>query len=49
MNWNSSVTYTINKNKIKKMMPATVTPSGVPVEPMKEMQIGGTDGYRMIL
>lgn len=49
VNWNSSVTYTINKNKIKKMMPATVTPSGVPVEPMKEMQIGGTDGYRMIL
>lgn len=47
--WNSNLTYTINRNKIKKLMPATVTPSGVPVEAMTEMNMGGTDGYRMIL
>lgn len=49
VNWTSSVTYTINKNKIKKLMPATTTPSGVPVDAMPEMNMGGTDSYRMIL
>lgn len=49
VNWTSNLTYTINKNKIKKLMPATTTPSGAPVEAMPEMNMGGTDGYRMVL
>lgn len=49
VNWTSNLTYTINKNKIKKLMPATTTPSGIPVEAMPEMNMGGTDGYRMVL
>lgn len=49
VNWTSNLTYSINKNKIKKLMPATTTPSGAPVEAMPEMNMGGTDGYRMVL
>lgn len=49
VNWTSNLTYSINRNKIKKLMPATTTPSGTPVEAMTEMNMGGTDGYRMIL
>lgn len=49
VNWTSNLTYTINKNKVKKLMPATTTPSGTPVDAMPEMNMGGTDGYRMIL
>lgn len=49
VNWTSNLTYTINKNKIKELMPATTTPSGVSVDAMPEMNMGGTDGYRMIL
>lgn len=49
VNWKSNLTYSLNKNKIKKLMPATKTPSGVPVEAMSEMDMGGTDGYRMML
>lgn len=47
--WNSNVTYTINRNKIKKLLPKTTTPSGAPIEGMSEMNMGGTDGYRMVL
>lgn len=49
VNWTSNLTYSINKNKIKKLMPATTTPSGAPVDAMPEMNMGGTDGYRMVL
>lgn len=49
VNWTSNLTYSINRNKIKQLMPATTTPSGTPVEAMTEMNMGGTDGYRMIL
>ncbi len=49
VNWISNVTYTINKNKIKELLPATTTPSGRPVSAMTEMDMGGTDGYRMKL
>lgn len=49
VNWTSNLTYSINRNKIKQLMPATTTPSGTPIEAMPEMNMGGTDGYRMIL
>lgn len=49
VNWTSNLTYSINRNKIKQLMPATTTPSGTPVEAMTEMNMGGTDGYRMVL
>lgn len=49
VNWTSNLTYSINRNKIKQLMPATTTPSGTPIEAMTEMNMGGTDGYRMIL
>lgn len=48
VNWNSTLTYTINRNKIKELLPETVTPTGAVVS-MNEMNMGGTDGYRMIL
>lgn len=49
VNWTSNVTYTINKNKVKELLPATTTPSGRPVSAMTEMNMGGTDSYRMKL
>ncbi len=48
VNWTSNLTYTINRNKIKELLPETVTPTGAVVS-MKEMNMGGTDGYRMVL
>lgn len=46
--WNSNLTYSINRNKIKQLLPETETPLGTKVS-MSEMNMGGTDGYRMIL
>ena len=48
VNWTSTLTYSINKNKIKELLPETVAPTGAVVS-MKEMNMGGTDGYRMML
>lgn len=48
VNWTSNLTYSINRNKIKQLLPPTETPSGTIVS-MSEMNMGGTDGYRMVL
>lgn len=48
VNWNSNLTYSINRNKIKQLLPPTETPFGATVS-MSEMNMGGTDGYRMVL
>ena len=48
VNWTSNLTYSINRNKIKQLLPPTETPFGTTVS-MDEMNMGGTDGYRMIL
>lgn len=48
VNWTSNLTYSINRNKIKQLLPPTETPSGSIVS-MSEMNMGGTDGYRMVL
>lgn len=48
VNWTSNVTYSINKNRIVELLPEKVTPTGATVS-MREMNMGGTDGYRMVL
>ncbi len=48
VNWTSNFTYSINRNKIKQLLPPTETPLGAVVS-MSEMNMGGTDGYRMVL
>ena len=46
--WSSNLTYTLNRNKIVELLPETTTPLGTTVS-MREMNMGGTDGYRMVL
>lgn len=46
--WNSNVVYSINRNKIVQLLPEHISPTGAVVS-MKEMDMGGTDGYHMIL
>ena len=48
INWTSNATYSINKNRIKELLPETIAPTGAIVK-MSEMNMGGTDGYRMVL
>ena len=46
--WNTNLVYSINKNVIKELLPRKQLPTGGFVE-MDEMNMGGTDGYRMVL
>lgn len=46
--WNTNFIYSINKNVIKELLPRKQLPTGGFVE-MDEMNMGGTDGYRMVL
>lgn len=46
--WNTNVTYSINDNTIKELLPRKQLPTGGYVE-MHEMNMGGTDSYRMVL
>lgn len=45
--WNSVLVYSANRNTIKQLLPKTRTIFGE--VSMDEMNMGGTDGYRMIL
>lgn len=46
--WNSNFTYSINRNKIKQLLSEKEMPDGTKIR-IDEMNMGGTDGYRMIL
>ena len=46
--WNTNLTYSLNENTIKELLPRKQLPTGGYVE-MDEMNMGGTDGYRMVL
>ena len=46
--WNSSLVYSLNKNKIKKLLPSYTTPSGETIS-MNEMDMGGTGSCKTIL
>ena len=46
--WNSNLTYSINRNNIVQLLRPTELPNGT-IYSMPELNVGGTDGYRMIL
>lgn len=46
--WNASLVYSLNRNKIKQLLPRYVTPGGEEIS-LTEMNMGGTPSYRMML
>ncbi|MGV8094738.1 MAG: SusC/RagA family TonB-linked outer membrane protein [Mangrovibacterium sp.] len=46
--WNSSLVYSLNRNKIKQLLPSYTTPDGEEIS-LTEMNMGGTPSYRMML
>ena len=48
VDWNSTFTYSMNRNKVVQLLPETILSNGFPVA-MPELHVGGTDSYRMEL
>lgn len=48
VNWNTSLVYSLNRNKIKQLLPSFKISDGQEVS-ISEMNMGGTGSYRMIL
>lgn len=48
VNWNSNLVYSLNQNEIVTMLPETVLSNGETVK-LDQLDMGGTDGYKMIL
>lgn len=46
--WNSNLVYSLNQNKIVTLLPETVLSNGETVR-LDRLDMGGTDGYKMIL
>lgn len=49
LNWNSTLTYSLNRNKIKELLPHWTNPITGEIISLSELDMGGTGSYKMIL
>jgi TonB-linked SusC/RagA family outer membrane protein len=49
LNWSSYVTYSLNRNEIKELLPGWTNPITGEVISLSELDMGGTGSYKMIL
>ena len=49
LNWNSYVTYSLNKNKIIELLPSWTNPVTGEIISLSELDMGGTGSYKMML
>jgi len=49
LNWNSYITYSLNKNKIVELLPGWTNPVTGEITSLSELDMGGTGSYKMML